>query len=626
MAPYTAPSMQKIALEGGNESTFIQRLTWLMLARVMLSVGIGLSFVFLQATSLRPLYSEGSTPAIITVFVTIYLSNLLFILSLRHVKKRFIEVAYLQLATDCFGSGALIFFTGGFESPLIFLFALHVIVGATTLSRQGAWFVVVLSSGALILIGLHKVSFIDFTRGTGVQTLRYLITTTLYQIGTLCFIATLTSYLSEQITSAQRRLSFASADMQSLRRLNDHLLLSIHNGIIFCGEEGNIRVVNQAASRLLGSSSDELLRKPLYRLFQILPNPLSHNLLATQLGEHSMLDGWGSYRWEQEYIPLEERMIGEGQASQSDLLETHQESGALSNTRGLLAQSLQPVDTWRKVESGSFPVQRLILNCTLSSVLDEHNTDQISGWVLVIQDVTQRRHLEARVARRERLASLGEVAAQIAHEVRNPLAGMVSSIELLRSRSLQSHDGHPDPLNLKLLTIVEREAQRINQLTESFLRFSRPPIPQPCRCVIRDIVDEVSLLEQIEIRAQLDSSHVAWADPDQVKQILLNLVHNAVEAGSEWIEVDVFSQSSIKEQKALVITIADRGEGFAQEIEDLEEVFQPFFTHKSSGTGLGLALCRALAEGQGGQLEASRREGGGAVLMLTLPINPEYLI
>ena len=125
------------------------------------------------------------------------------------------------------------FLTGGMESPIIFLFAIHVLMGAVALYRQGAWFVVILAMGIFALLCAHEIASLIFQRGASLRTLRYILTNGLYQLGLLSFTAVLTSYLSEQTRVAQLRLSFANADMKTLKLLNEHLLLSVHNGIIY---------------------------------------------------------------------------------------------------------------------------------------------------------------------------------------------------------------------------------------------------------------------------------------------------------------------------------------------------------------------------------------------------------
>jgi two-component system sensor histidine kinase PilS (NtrC family) len=569
-----------------------QRLMWLMLTRVILSVGIGLSFVFLRATSLGPIYSDARTPIIIITFVTIYLCNLAFIYSLGWVKRHHVGLAFCQLAVDCIGSGWLIHLTGGLESPLIFLLALYVTMGAIALHRQGAWFVVVLCSGTLALLCVHEITHIDFERGRGFRMLRYVLTSGLYQFGLLSFIAMLTSYLSEQVRAAQMRLSFASADMKILRRLNEHLLMSVYNGIIYCDPQGQILIINQAAERLLGRSANALINIPVQEVFRRLPPQLTLPALEAYIHATSILMNEGVYSWSEEY---ELENVG------SDVMTLTQE------------QTL-----------------KVTLNVTLSRMSDETHPHNTRGWVFILQDITLRKRLEAKNERREHLASLGEIAAQIAHEVRNPLAGMLSSLELLRGRwsanssreMLTREEGEVFALELRLLGIIEREALRINQLTESFLNFSRPPQPQPRLFDITTLVDEIALLKSDQIQSELIPGLKIYADPNQVRQILWNLFRNAWEAKSEIVEITAMEQFHTNKESELVISIADRGVGFDESLTNLDEVFKPFFSQKEGGTGLGLALCRSLAEGQGGNLEVRRRHGGGAIFLLTFPQGP----
>jgi two-component system, NtrC family, sensor histidine kinase PilS len=581
----------KISTQAPSESSsevlsvIRQRLTWLMLFRVILTVGIGLSFVFLQATSLRPLYPEESLPTIISVFVGIYLFNLVYLSILRRIKHNYVVLAYIQLLTDCIGSGLLIFMTGGMESPLIFLFALHVLMGAISQYRAGAWFVVILAMGTFALLCAHEISSLDFQRGASLRSLKYILTNGLYQLGLLSFIAALTGYLSEQARIAQLRLSFASADMKTLRHLNEHFLLSVHNGIIYLDNRGKILIANRAAERFLNLSAQDLLKASITDIFPILPDVLTGENLISQLSEHFILTDSGVYSWE--FIVLK------------DLFEKEYSLSSETHTS----------------------IDRLILDCTLSEVTTQFDTDLNRGWLIILQDVTVRRKLESKMVKRERLASLGEIAAQIAHEVRNPLAGMVSSLELLSQR-MQGHERQHDPLEQRLLHIIGREAQRINSLTESFLRFSRPPKPNISLFSLNHLLADLSLIKKDQIMTELEPDITLYADADQVRQILWNLFNNAWEADSEIVEVYASLIKSNLSVDLWQIVVADRGQGFPSTLEDLEDIFRPFFTQKEQGTGLGLSLCRALAERQGGSLEVNRRKGGGAIFYLCLPAKP----
>ncbi len=594
MAETPLPQQAQGIHSANHSSLTRQRLTWLLLVRVILSVGIGLVFVFLQATRLHPLYPEESLPTIISVFVGIYIFNLIFIFTLGRIKKHYDLFSYFQLFTDCVGSGTLMFLTGGMESPLIFLFAIHVLMGAVSLYRQGAWFVVILAMGTFALLCSHEISNIDFQRGTSLRSVRYILTNGLYQLGLLSFIAVLTAYLSEQTRVAQLRLSFANADMKTLRLLNEHLLLSVHNGIIYLNATGKILMINQAAEDFLGTTSQNLIRESIQVLFPHLPHDLNHVNLKSMVDEQFILTDTGVYTWEYSFLKNHEEP------------KEHQEVDERSEFSQTLSSPLAP--------SGAF--DRTLLDCSLSEVSPSYEPSH-RGWLIILQDVSVKRRLELKMANRERLASLGEMAAQIAHEVRNPLAGMVSSIELLNQRrataAIQS-----DQLEDRLLTIISREAQRINQLTESFLRFSRPPKPNLSEFSFHSLVNDIALIQADKVVHQLPDDVFVYADSDQVRQILWNLFNNAWEAGSEQVEISAYPLEH-NHAHCWQIHIADHGHGFPDTFDDLELIFQPFYSNKEQGTGLGLPLCRALAEQQGGSLDVSRRLGGGAIFMLVLP-------
>ena len=561
-----------------------QRLTWLMLFRVLLSVGIGLIFVFLQATSLNPLYPSDSLPIIISVFVGIYLFNLVYLFTLGRVRESYIELAYCQLFTDTLSSGLLIYLTGGLESPLIFLFALHVLMGAVSLYRAGAWFVVIIATGVFALLCADEISQIDFERGASLKTLKYILTSGLYQFGLLSFIAALTGYLSEQNRIAQLKLTFASADMKVLRRVNEHLLMSVHSGIIYLNHQGQILIVNQATERLLSTSARELLQTQVQEIFPQLPTSLSHERLREQINDLFIVSDRGVYSWEYQSI--------KSVPPNGD-------------------QSLETLSS-----------ERLILDCTLSEVLYSPRSSIDTGWLIILQDVTLRRRLEEKMIKRERLASLGEVAAQIAHEIRNPLAAMMSSLELLRKTPQSTTEkglSPSDALHHRLIDILERETQRVDGLIESFLRFSRPPKPHLNLFSLNELLSELSLIQPHKLVSHIEDEVQLFADSDQVRQIIWNLCNNAWEAGSEQVEISARLVHQTLGTDEWEIEIADRGLGFPHTLEDLDLIFRPFYTQREGGTGIGLALCRALTEQQGGSLLAQRRHGGGAIFLLYLP-------
>jgi signal transduction histidine kinase len=227
-------------------------------------------------------------------------------------------------------------------------------------------------------------------------------------------------------------------------------------------------------------------------------------------------------------------------------------------------------------------------------------------------------HTQQQLVEKERLAALGELAAVVAHEVRNPLGAVFNATDTLRR--MLGKGGQTG----MLLDILAEEAERINHIVEDLLDFARPrPI----------VVSEVPLAQALKeasaasltrpgIRVErLVAPDLAFVSVDarQLRQALLNLFHNAVQAMPEGGVVRIDASPVVRDGKRLAaIEVADSGPGIEGDVRD--RIFQPFFTTKASGTGLGLAVVRRIAEAHGGSVEARNGERGGAVFTLFLPI------
>ncbi len=236
------------------------------------------------------------------------------------------------------------------------------------------------------------------------------------------------------------------------------------------------------------------------------------------------------------------------------------------------------------------------------------------GSAVIFQDLTEMRAMEERVRRSEQLAELGRVAAGLAHELRNPLASMSGSLELLRGGGGLGEEAR------RLMEIVLREAGRLDQLVTRFLEWSRPA---PLR---REETDLARLLEEtltvfrhdpaaarVRLEAKLGPARVA-CDPDQMRQVFWNLLANAAQAtdgAGGRIRVSCAALAS----EARVV-VADDGPGI--EPGDLPRIFEPFFTTKREGTGLGLATVQRIVDAHGGTVGVESSPGQGTAFTVRL--------
>jgi signal transduction histidine kinase len=228
--------------------------------------------------------------------------------------------------------------------------------------------------------------------------------------------------------------------------------------------------------------------------------------------------------------------------------------------------------------------------------------------------------LEAEVRRSQRLADMGSLAAGLAHEIRNPLASMTGSIELLSGSFSAGEDER------RLMGIVQREAGRLNELVTQFLAFAKPAAPRLVPTGLATLLDDTLRVFRndpqaagVRIEARLDPV-TALVDPDQLRQVIWNLLSNAAQA--------VAALPREREGGAIRVRCAASNEGAVVEVEDdgvgmtaeeLDQLFIPFFTTRAHGTGLGLATVHRIVEAHGGAVRVASERGKGSRFTVVLP-------
>ena len=250
-----------------------------------------------------------------------------------------------------------------------------------------------------------------------------------------------------------------------------------------------------------------------------------------------------------------------------------------------------------------------------SSLKDEN--DVFLGNVLLFKDLSEVRTLRREVARSQRLASVGRLAAGVAHEIRNPLSSIKGFATYFKER-------YPDrPEDQQTADIMIQEVDRLNRVVGQLLEFAKPISIEPKVISLAALLkDAVRLIEdraagknisvQIRKAAQIDT---AWGDPDRINQILLNLFLNAIDAMENGGELHV--EISSNDSGEICIAVSDTGCGIGP--QHLSRVFDPYFTTKSTGTGLGLAIAHNIVEAMGGRIYVESSKTRGTTFTVTLP-------
>ena len=256
------------------------------------------------------------------------------------------------------------------------------------------------------------------------------------------------------------------------------------------------------------------------------------------------------------------------------------------------------------------------------------------GAVIILHDLTQVRSLEEAVRHADRLTMVGTMASGLAHEIKNPLGGIKGSAQLLQMEL-------DDNTELQEYTsLIIRETERVNRIIEELLDLSRPRKACITSVNISRLLDEIVKLQKnavcerdIQFKWLLDPSIPEIpGDPDLLKRLFLNLIKNACEATADGTEIMIESRIDAEYHLSLpgarptpmvLVAIADRGPGIPE--QQMEQIFTPFFTTKSGGSGLGLPICQKIVTNHGGLLHFDNRPEGGTIVKVSLPLLNNHL-
>jgi len=496
-----------------------------------------------------------------------YALSVLYMASLRFVD-RYPWIADAQLGADAFLVSAFIHVTGGITSYFSSLYLLPIMAASTVRFRRGALQVAALS--VVLYLALVSSQYLEPTAffpaswqalgPSELPTARFAQYTVAINLFGFFAVALLSGSLAENLRTAGASLERASTQIADLRAFNQYVIDSMLSGLVTADMDGRILTFNRAAASITGLSTGQAIGHDVGEVLQ-LPTELRGRLLT--LGETRSQRADHQYRW----------------------------------------------PDGRQMEIG--------LTVTTLSLPDGR-----SRYLLTFQDVTEVRRLERGARMQQRLAAVGEMAAGIAHEIRNPLASMSGSIQVLRQELALSED------QAQLMDIVLRESERLNETIRSFLAYARPQRFTLTRLDIRRVVHDTATL--LRNSAEVRDDHVidvnlpddpVWyeADENQIRQILWNLATNGLRAMLSGGRL-VLSAKIEREarQDELTITIEDQGCGIPP--TELDSLFQPFRSSFEKGTGLGLAIVHRILTDYNGSIQVLSTVGTGTTVRVRLPL------
>jgi len=537
------------------------RIQWLMGLRVII-------VTLLLGLSLTFQVTRGEqVETFYSLIVFTYAITIGYALALRFAdtSEALVQLAWVQIGIDFLLETVLIARTGGIESPFLVLYVISVTLASLVPRRKVG---LLTASLCVIFFGvLTNLQLYGLTEAWGwLPRTRLSAPETLQTFGVhslaLLVVGFLSGLLTEQLQHADQSLQEKEQGLSRLQAFHENIVHSISSGVFTADEEGRITSFNPAAQEATG-----------------------HNLAQVQ-----------GRLWR-------------------DVFNWHPD-------RSLDVQDEGAAHMRFEVECMRADGNRLVLGMTLSPLQERGKT---MGMVGVFKDLTQIRDLEEEMRRKEWLASLGEMSAGMAHEIRNPLGALAGAMQMLRK------DLHADETSQRLMDIAIREATRLDTIITEFLQYARPPALNLAEHDLNKLLAETLDLVQHEARTRVNirieakpsrEALVGQVDQDQLKQVFWNLATNAFDAMPKGGQLTIATgcrsiDAGGRKGDVIEISFQDTGEGISK--KNLDNIFLPFFTTKKQGSGLGLAAVHRIVDLHGGWIKVESKEHEGSRFVVCLP-------
>jgi two-component system sensor histidine kinase PilS (NtrC family) len=539
-----------------------KKIAWFVLLRVIVVSAFLASIIIFDPHS-KDAMAEGALAVLAQLVLATYIFSLVCLLALKFMVRQARTIIYVQVVWDVILVTTLILITGGVNSPYAFLYFLSIISASVLLRRSEAYYT---ASLCVILYG----AILDF------QYYGRLVPLGLSQQPALQYGAGYIFYLIFMHSASFYLAAYLAGSLSERARHSENALqekaidydeLERLNSCIVSTIDSGLVTINSAGRIRVFNRYAELLSG--------IPQRDAYDRLLSEV-----IPG---------FAPFEAGIFGVMQGE--------------------------------FVHAGPDGEQRLL---SFKSVPLTGKDEETVGAILDLHDLTQMKRMAGELKRADRLAAVGELSARMAHEIRNPLAAISGSVQLVSLREWV------DEKDKRLFSIILRETDRLDGLLRDFLFYAKPThptkVPLNLRRVITDLCALLSTdprLEGVRIENAVPEDLVVVFDKDQCSQIFWNLLVNGAEAivceGLIVVEAgmlrDLGSASGDRDQ--VRICVRDNGSGMSE--VEVKRVFEPFFTTKKGGTGLGLATVYRIVETHGGRITVSSVEGEGTTVTIYLP-------
>lgn len=467
---------------------------------------------------------------------------------------------YFQVGLDLCIASVLVACTRGLDSPFVSFYLLIIIYCSLALGRRGAAVGAALSTilFAVIVAAENLGALGPPDSAIELDALSFRISSNALGFISVAFLGT---FLSQRLQKVQEQLEEKIDSLRQLQKLNNLIVSSIRSGLVTTDLTGDITLFNDTAEELTGKARLDVLRKPVQSVF-------------------------GDEFW--------------NKIVHADLV-----------------RNLRPLrhEDWIGLLAG----QRRFLGFSVSPLMDHER--RLIGYIISFQDLTELKQLEEEIRVRDRLATIGRMAAGIAHEIRNPLTSMRGSVEILRSHA------RLEKSEQRLLDIMMRESDRLNQFLQDLLYFARPgKYARQAMDLASLLRDSVTLLRNnpeiqdkhtVEFNLE-DQPIIVLGNADKLKQVFWNLSQNALRAMPDGGTLTIRAGKS--DDGSGRVVFQDDGVGMAQ-VEESQS-FQPFHSGFADGMGLGLSIVFQILEDHGGKLQIESARGKGTRVTIHLPAPP----